>query len=241
VATPEEYLGLLEDRPDDQTETAFNESLLVVPSVVRGWAIDTKGFAAEREKIRERRKWKGAREAQAANVIDRATTLAAERQKLAALRRQSDQMQNVPEGEEADLSADQKAFLEAMEEHDDRLQALKAVGVSWSTVQGWARESKAFYSRYLSIMGKWVIGVEDATMRKARDGNVRAAQMYLQAHDPARYSPRVKVEHSGTLAVTAEGAESQKSWLDQFIETRAIRGQLKEVGSGATATADATS
>jgi hypothetical protein len=225
IKDPEDYLQAARERDLEEGYTAFQRRVGALPNRIFRWRNNVPGFKRAEKQIKER--WarklvtetkKELRKQEASAVIAEAQELKERRTDLAILRRHAEQFK-APESDGATLNEHQETFLRAMEEHDDRVAALAISGVTWQVVQTWARESKDFHARYLAIMSKWVVGVEDATMRKAKGGNIRAAQMYLQAHDPARYSPRVKIEHSGSVAVTAEGVEHQRQqWLAKFSE-----------------------
>jgi hypothetical protein len=168
------------------------------------------GFKDEERQIKARKRKVKAGAARKADSASAAASLAAARQSVAAARA-------TPARGEV-LEEPYERFLAVMDAQDDRAAALRETGLSWEEVQAFGKTSEAFSRRYTAILDRWRLGVEDATMRAGKEGDMGAARMYLQAHDPLHFTPHMKIDHRHQVQVTAAGAAGQRPWLNRFKE-----------------------
>ena len=243
--TAADYLAQLRVLEPGDTEAALRKRLGVWPMQMTRWRKGTVGFRKEEAKIRARRKSVEEAELRAAGLRREAGAQQRERARVGAAARASADLDTPADASRETINDPEpldprmQAFLDALRDHDDRSAALDAAGItSWEEVQAYARATPAFARRYTDIMTMQLFRVEDAVRRKGAKGDTKAAQIYLQGADPSKYSTKLDVRHSGSVAVTAEDAAGQASWLASFRADAKPVAQLAAQAALATAGED---
>jgi hypothetical protein len=207
---PATYLTALRDAPEGKLVRDIIAELGVFEWTLSRWRKKVPGFKDEERQIKARKRTLRSGKAHSADRASAAAALAAARAAVAEKRAAA------APGEA--LEEPYERFLAVMDAQDDRAAALRETGLSWDEVQTFAKGSEAFSRRYTAILDRWRLGVEDATMRAGKEGDMGAARMYLQAHDPLHFTPRMKIDHRHDVQVTAAGAAGQRPWLNRFRE-----------------------
>lgn len=215
---PATYLTALREAPEGKRVQDILAELGIFCWTLSRWRQKVAGFKDEERQIKARKRKLRSEPAKKADAASAAAHLAAARQRVAAARAQK-------RGGER-LEKRFEHFLAVMDAQDDRAAALRETGLSWEEIQDYGKTSPAFSRRYTAILDRWRLAVEDATMRSGAGGDMAAARMYLQAHDPLHFTPRLKVNHHHDVQVTAAGAAGQRPWLDRFHEPPIIEGQV---------------
>lgn len=109
-----------------------------------------------------------------------------------------------------DLAA--KRIVDALTRGASRTAAARAAGVSLSTLMNWQRRGEdgepgfvEFVQRIQKADGRAVQEVETALFEKAKEGNVPAMQLFLQARCPEVYGKRFEAANDAPVASEAEG------------------------------------
>ena len=207
---PAAYLTALRDAPEGKLVKDILAEMGIAYWTLSRWRQKVAGFKDEERQIKARKRKLRSGAARQADAASAAASLAAARQSVAAARAEPAKGERLKEPYER--------FLTVMDAQDDRAAALRDTGLSWEEVQAYGKTSEAFSRRYTAILDRWRLGVEDATMRAGKEGDMGAARMYLQAHDPLHFTPRMKIDHRHDVQVTAAGAAGQRPWLDRFRE-----------------------
>lgn len=238
---PQAYLDALRLAPTEESEIDFRKRIEVPSSKVAYWRARTPGFKQEEERARTRRIALAAAVQKAAGTKREAEFQQAERAQVAAAARGAQAVAALePDFDpEEIISPEFQAFLDALRVHDDRKMALDEAGIEWIDVQTYAQKNPTFKARYMAILSSQLVQVEDAVRRKGAKGDVKAAEIYLRATDPNKYSTKVDLRHSGTVDVTASDAAAQLSWLQTFrqgaLPANIIAGQVLAAGDDSQA------
>lgn len=207
---PATFLTALRDAPEGTKVHEILETLGIGCWNLTRWRQKVAGFKDEERQIKARKRKLRSVPALAADAASAAASLASARRSVASGRAAAARGEVLEEPYER--------FLQVMDAQDDRAAALRDTGLSWDEIQAYAKGSQAFSRRYTALLDRWRLAVEDATMRKGALGDVVAAKMYLQAHDPLHFTPKMRVEGQVNVQVTAAGAAAQRPWLDRFRE-----------------------
>ena len=215
---PEDYLAAIRLPPDGESDLALRKRLGMRRATLTGWRQRIPGFRAEEARIMRRRKAVVEAEKKAAGVKLEARAQQSERRRVAAAARTRRDLAAAPgQDDGAALEPRMQAFLDALRDLDDRAGAMEAAGIaSWSEIQDYSAAEPRFAARYAAVQVLQLFRVEDAVRRKGAGGDVKAAQIFLQANDPAKYSSKMQINHTGLIAVTQADVKEQENWLASF-------------------------